>query len=165
MKIWWPSILFPRPFVSRHLLFGNDIGANDCKAISHLFDIARCPSHQSLRHFSLPRTASAGAARMENCWRTFIFQWISVDGVEWKSLITEQSTIYDFTSTPSTNIHLNLNFRRFFLTVHAPHTTQSKLPAGQDLAKFKRSQNVLQNVRTCAQRCGMSLLGGGEVKP
>ena len=108
---------------------------------------------------------SAGAARMENCWRTLIFQWIFVDGVEWKSLITEQSTIYDFTSTPSTNIHLNLNFRRFFLTVHAPHTTQSKLPAGQDLAKFNRSQNVLQNVRTCAQRCGMSLLGGGEVKP
>ena len=39
---------------------------------------------------------------------------IFVDGVEWKLYIIELSTIYDFHSTPSTNIHWNFNFRRLF---------------------------------------------------
>ena len=47
----------------------------------------------------------------------FKFQWILVYGVKWKSYIIELSTKYDFHFTPSTNIHLNLNFRLFFLTV------------------------------------------------
>ena len=40
-----------------------------------------------------------------------IFQWIFVDGVEWKSYIVDILKMYDFYSTPSTNIHCNSNFR------------------------------------------------------
>ena len=48
-----------------------------------------------------------------NRWK-FIFQWIFVDGVEWNSYFIKLSTIFDFQSTPSKNIHGHFNF---FLTV------------------------------------------------
>ena len=46
-----------------------------------------------------------------------IFQWIFVDGVEWKLLFCiSLSTIYDFHYNPSTNIHWN-NFADFSISV------------------------------------------------
>ena len=41
-------------------------------------------------------------------------QWIFVDWLDWTSYIVHISMIYDFHSSPSTNIHWKFNFLRFF---------------------------------------------------
>ena len=71
------------------------------------------------------------------------FQWIFVDGVEWKSFIFDISMKYDVHSTSSTNIHWKFNFSWYFSISVSYNDNSSTNPIVNHLTIWPSRSNIV----------------------